>query len=135
MKQQSGQHLLKELGFCLNDRKIPRAERAEIVQTLGRVLVQLARAEYGPVNGESASVLFETQLSPKDYVHLAQVLGSFEQIAAWVQAGREYTEYEQKVAVGRHVRKARKEIAGEVEGMRKKVAELEEQVRQRQRQL
>ncbi|MBM7050802.1 hypothetical protein [Rothia sp. ZJ1223] len=65
-------------------------------------------------------------MSPQDYVHLAQVLGSFEQIAAWVQANREYTEYEQMVAVGRQVRKARKEIAGEVEGLRKKVAGLEE---------
>ncbi|MBM7050803.1 hypothetical protein [Rothia sp. ZJ1223] len=43
-------HLLKELGFCLNDRKIPRVERVEIAQTLGRVLVQLAQAEYRPVN-------------------------------------------------------------------------------------
>lgn len=128
-------HLLKELGFCLNDRKIPRAERAEIAQTLGRVLVQLARAEYGPVIGESASVLFETQLSPKDYVHLAQVLGSFEQIAAWVQAGREYTEYEQKVAVGRQVRKARKEIAGEMEYLRRQVRELEEKICEQEEQL
>lgn len=128
-------HLLKELGFCLNDRKIPRVERAEIAQTLGRVLVQLAQAEYGPVNGESASVPIETDMSPQDFVHLSQVLGSFEQIAAWVQANREYTEYEQMVAVGRQVRKARKEIAGEVEGLRKKIAELEEQVRGQQEQL
>ncbi|QRZ60975.1 hypothetical protein [Rothia sp. ZJ932] len=71
-------------------------------------------------------------------MHLSQVLGSFEQIAAWVQANREYTECEQMVAVGRQVRKvrkARKEIAGEVEGLRKKVARLEDQVRQQQGQL
>lgn len=128
-------HLLKELGFCLNDRKIPRTERAEIAHILGRVLVQLAQAEYGPVNGESASVPIETEMSPQDFVHLSQVLGSFEQIATWVQANREYTEYEQMVAVGRQVRKARKEIAGEVEGLRKRIAELEEQVQQQKRQL
>ena len=128
-------HLVKELGFCLNDRKIPRTERAEIAQILGLVLVQLARAEYGPVGNESASVPIETQMSPQDYVHLAQVLGAFEQIAAWVQAGREYTEYEQMVAVGRQVRKARAEVAGEVEGLRKRVAELEQQVRDQQEQL
>lgn len=128
-------HLVKELGFCLNDRKIPRTERAEIAQTLGRVLVQLARAEYGPVGNESASVPIETQMSPQDYVHLAQVLGSFEQIATWVQAGREYTEYEQMVAVGRQVRKARAEVAGEVEGLHQRVAELEQQVWDQQEQL
>lgn len=121
-------HLVKELGFCLNDRKIPRTERAAIAQTLGRVLVQLARAEYGPVGNESASVPIETQMSPQDYVHLAQVLGSFEQIAAWVQAGREYTEYEQMVAVGRQVRKARAEVAGEMEDLRRQVCELEEKI-------
>lgn len=128
-------HLVRELGFCLNDRKIPRAERAEIAQTLGRVLVQLARAEYDPVGNESANVPIETQLSPKDYVHLAQVLESFEQIAAWVQAGREYTEYEQKVAVGRQVRKALKEIAGEMEDLRRQVRELEEKICEQEEQL
>lgn len=128
-------HLLKELGFCLNDRKIPRAERAEIAQTLGRVLVQLAQAEYGPVNGESASVPIETAMSPQDFVHLSQVLGSFEQIAAWVQSNREYTEYEQMVAVGRQVRKARKEIAGEMEDLRRQVLELEGKICEQEEQL
>lgn len=128
-------HLVKELGFCLNDRKIPRIQRAEIARLLGRLLVQLAQAEYGPVQGESAKVQIETQMSPQDFVHLSQVVGSFEQIAAWVEAGRKHTEYEQAMAVKQQVRKVRKQIAGEVEVLRQQVAKLERQVSYQEREL
>lgn len=39
--------LLTELSYCLNGRKLPREERAELASALGKALTRLARAEWG----------------------------------------------------------------------------------------
>lgn len=127
--------LTRQLGYCLNDRKIPREERAQIAKILGKTLTQLARAEYGFVGGESAKVPVTSGISPQEFVQYAQVLGAFEDLAAWVHSAHQHTEYERAVAIGKEVLKAKREVAGEVEQLRAQVKKLEKTVSEQQGQL
>ncbi|MBF0809383.1 hypothetical protein E4U03_12330 [Rothia nasimurium] len=131
--------LLTELSYCLNDRKLPREERAEIAHALGKALTRLARAEWGFVGNEKADVPVSSGLSPQELVRYSQVLGGFEEIAAWVAAEREYTEYEKAVAVGQQVRKAKaaieRESADEIKGLQEQVRKLEKRLGQKEAEL
>ena len=122
--------LLTELGYCLNDRKVPRTERAELARALGKALTRLAKSEYGFVRNEKTGTPISSELSPQEIAHYAQALGAFDELAAWIEAERKYTEYETAVALGRKVRKAedaiRCETAGEMKQLQDQVRKLEQ---------
>lgn len=122
--------LLTELGYCLNDRKVPRTERAELARALGKALTRLAKSEYGFVRNEKTGTPISSELSPQEIAHYAQALGAFDELAAWIEAERKYTEYEKAVAIGRKVRKAedaiRCETAGEMKQLQDQVRKLEQ---------
>lgn len=131
--------LLTELSYCLNDRKLPREERAELASALGKALTRLARAEWGFVGNKKADTPVVSGLSPQELLRYAQVLDGFEELAAWVAAEREYTEYEKAVAVGRQVRKAKaameRESTDEVKGLQEQVRKLERRLGQKEAEL
>lgn len=88
------------------------------------------------MGNEKADVPVSSGLSPQELVRYAQVLDGFEELAAWVSAEREYTEYEKAVAVGRQVRKAKdaieRESADEVKGLQEQVRKLEKRLGQKE---